>query len=485
MWLLALLVLAQGDRMIEPDAPVSGALTESSAPGPGGRRGEFYGLRCVTGLAIQVDAVSDWDNFALIVAPDGRTVAQNDDGGDANNARIAWTCPDNQLYRIGVASYHAGVTGVFTLRVTVTGGATSPVAAPDRSGGGGALLPLDAQVHGTLSASSARYLGYPIHYYRFRCREGLVVRIDLTSAFDNLLFVFGPGGEVMRNDDANGTNAGVLFSCPDAQFYRIGAAAQRESDTGPFRLGLRNLSPPAGPTPAAPPRRSGIGTIFPGATVDGVLRADAPPFEGRPAAFYALQCQAGLPLRIDVVSSWDNVAWVVGQTGRAVAFADNAEGTTNARIAWRCPNGQVYRVGVGAFNAATGGPFTLSVQPTGTAPVPAAPSAAGGPPLAGTLYPGARIDGNLLAGAPRYEERPTDFYALRCAAGLMLRLELRSRFDNVLVVTDSAGRKVAFNDDARSTDAALTWRCPDGGLYRVGASARNAGPAGAYRLIAR
>src|SRR4051812_41581400 len=107
MWLLVLLSLAQQPiRMVAPDVPAHGILSDSSSTEPGGRRAEFFGFRCVPGLAVQIDALSSWDNIAILIGPDGRVRKRDDDSGAFNNARIAWTCPDDALYRIAVASYH-------------------------------------------------------------------------------------------------------------------------------------------------------------------------------------------------------------------------------------------------------------------------------------------------------------------------------------------------------------------------------------------
>lgn len=369
MWFLALSLLLQGDRLISVGGQVRGVLTDSSAASPYGRRAEFYGFRCLRGLRIRVDVLSDWDNLALAVAPDGRVVVRDDDGGDEhNNASFDWTCPDDQLYRLGVASYHEGVGGPFTLRVA----ALNDVAAtrlPEGFTAGTVVSVLrpDEEVRGTVPRDGARYQKHPITYYGFRCVRARVFRIAVTSQFDNLLFVFGPSGLVNMNDDARGTAARVLLRCPDDAAYRIGVAGQNPDDNGPFRLTLRDLSPRETrvAATAAPVRRiNGMPAVFPGAVVEGTLRADSARFEGRPAFFYALRCQARLSLRIDVHSTWDNVAWVVSPAGRRVVWSDNAEGTSDARIMWKCPDDAVYRVGVGAFNEARVGDYVLRVTPT-------------------------------------------------------------------------------------------------------------------------
>src|SRR5205085_1961938 len=97
---------------------------------------------------------------------------------------------------------------------TRVAGSVAATSAPAPGGarlpGGGRLtatLGLEAEAYGQLGPDAPQYEGHPIVFYGIRCRIGLVLGIDATSAFDNLIYLFGPAGELTRNDDANGTNA--------------------------------------------------------------------------------------------------------------------------------------------------------------------------------------------------------------------------------------------------------------------------------------
>ena len=245
---LALLVQT-ASTPIRLDVPVAGLLTDSSGVEPGGRRAEFFAFRCLAGLGLQVDAVSGWDNIAMVIGPDGRIRARDDDGGTANNARIGWTCPDNEVYRIAVASYHYGVGGPFLLTVT----ATNDVGKPK----GIAMIAPDTIVRAMLPRDAPRYLNHPMAMYAFRCRPDMIVSVGMASAFDNMLYLFGPAGLLDWSDDDDGTNATLLFTCHDSEVYRIGAAAREGRDAGPFRLHVRNVraggNQDRSPRPPVPP----------------------------------------------------------------------------------------------------------------------------------------------------------------------------------------------------------------------------------------
>ncbi len=239
MLAIALALLVQTvPPAIRLDVPVAGVLTDSSGVEPGGRRAEFFAFRCLAGLGVQVDVVSGWDNMAMLIGADGRVRARDDDGGTANNARIGWTCPDNDAYRIAVASYHYGVGGPFVLTITATNDVGKPKGIP--------MIAPDTIVRAVLARGAPRYLNHPMATYAFRCRPDMIVSIGMASAFDNMLYLFAPAGLVDWSDDDDGTNATLLFTCHDSEVYRIGAAAREGRDAGPYRLHLRDVRAGAG-----------------------------------------------------------------------------------------------------------------------------------------------------------------------------------------------------------------------------------------------
>lgn len=231
--ILLLFAAQQPLPSIYPDIPARALLTDSSPTEPGGRRAEPFDFQCLAGLGVRIDAVSPWDNMAFVIGPASRVLARDDDGGNANNARIAWTCPDNGRYRIAVASYHQGVFGAFELRVTTTHDPRAPR--------GLAMLRPDTVVRAELPPGSPQYLGHPIVYYGIRCNPDFILSIEMVSQFDNMLYLFGPAGMLEWKDDVDGTNAALIFQCRNSAVYRIGAAAREGRDAGPFRLHIRNM----------------------------------------------------------------------------------------------------------------------------------------------------------------------------------------------------------------------------------------------------
>ena len=230
---LLLALLVQSPDTLRLDVPLTGVLSDSSAREPGGRRAALFELRCLAGLGLRIDVTSSWDNIAFVVAAGNRVLARDDDGGAHNNARISWTCPDDEVYRVAVASFHEGVGGRFEILVT----ATNDIGKPR----GLALLPRDTVVRAMLPTNAPRYDGHPVAWFGYQCRRGDIIGIEMVSQWDNMLFLFGPAGRVDWSDDADGTNARLMLRCVDDAVYRIGAAAREGRDAGPYRLHLRNL----------------------------------------------------------------------------------------------------------------------------------------------------------------------------------------------------------------------------------------------------
>lgn len=75
-----------------------------------------YTFEGVAGERIVIDLVSvDFDAYLILVAPNGQSIAQNDDGGQGTNARISIVLPATGTYQIVANSYRPRETGRYTL----------------------------------------------------------------------------------------------------------------------------------------------------------------------------------------------------------------------------------------------------------------------------------------------------------------------------------------------------------------------------------
>lgn len=92
-----------------------------------GRPAHSWAFQCMAGQAVQMDILSEWDNYAVIFDALGNEAARDDDSGPDNlNARINHTCAMTGVYRLLVTTFTSSTTpGQYTLQVQAM---TAPVA---------------------------------------------------------------------------------------------------------------------------------------------------------------------------------------------------------------------------------------------------------------------------------------------------------------------------------------------------------------------
>lgn len=88
-----------------------------------------YEFKMEKGKVYRIDAKSSaFDTYLILENPDGRPVANDDDGGGGLNSRIVYSASEAGTYKIIVTSFQAGDSGKFQLTV-VPGSATDTLLA--------------------------------------------------------------------------------------------------------------------------------------------------------------------------------------------------------------------------------------------------------------------------------------------------------------------------------------------------------------------
>jgi serine protease Do len=229
------------------------------------------------GQQIIIDMKStEIDPYLILLSPEGRDLAQDDDSGGGTSARIVATLPSNGRYVVLANSYGAGELGNYDIRVgtsraTPPGPATPPSSPtpnvspslpnrpqqpasptpntpnrpsspiPNVPGQRGIIL----QEEGTLGPGSPVLRSDNSFYreYQFQGQAGQRVTIDLESTeFDPYLILVGPDNQVIeQNDDVgpNNTNAGITVTLPTTGTYRVIANSYDSSGRGRYRLTVR------------------------------------------------------------------------------------------------------------------------------------------------------------------------------------------------------------------------------------------------------
>lgn len=92
---------------------------------------------------------------------------------------------------------------------------------------------------------------------------------------------------------------------------------------------------------------------------------------------------------------------------------------------------------------------------------------------------GIALHGTLPASAPPCDGRPTVWYTVKCRPGITLQVDVRSSWDNVVVVLDPSGRQVAFEGDSTHPHV---FTCRVLRTYLVGVGASSAANVGRYTV---
>ena len=219
-------------------SPISGRLSSGSNVLPVDNSFfDLYAFQGKAGQQVQIDMTSrQIDSYLILIAPNGRELAQDDDSGGGANARIVATLPDSGTYLLMANSYQAGQAGTYNLRTQATvnraGNPTSQGSFILRQegilGSGSSVLPNDGSLY---------------REYRFEGRAGQTVTLNLTSPdFDTYLVLVGPDGQLVNeNDDVSQTDANsrVTATLPSTGVYRVIVNARDRRGRGRYVLTIR------------------------------------------------------------------------------------------------------------------------------------------------------------------------------------------------------------------------------------------------------
>ncbi|MFB2875972.1 S1C family serine protease [Floridanema aerugineum] len=198
-----------------------------------------YRFQGRAGQQVTIDMVSREINpFLILVAPNGRTLAQDYNSGGNRNARIVTSLPLSGTYLLIANSYRAGEVGSFDLRAMTSGaGLRNPnTQRQTRSA---------IQLQGTLGPGAPTLPSDGSWYrsYTFDGVAGQPIRIVLESSdFDTYLALMGPDGrKVAENNNVgrNNPNSALNLTLPSSGTYRVIVNASEPGVGGRYRLVIR------------------------------------------------------------------------------------------------------------------------------------------------------------------------------------------------------------------------------------------------------
>ena len=193
---------------------------------------DLYSFEGKAGQQITIEMKSqEIDPYLILLGPNQREIAQDDDGAGSKNARITVRLPADGTYTLLANSYQARQSGAYTLELKASA-TTSPSRAILQEEGalvaGGPVLPSDNSLY---------------REYTFEGRSGQSVAISIESReFDPYVALFAPNGRlVAENDDASDStkNAFLSVTLPATGRYRVIVNAYDASGRGRYTLTVR------------------------------------------------------------------------------------------------------------------------------------------------------------------------------------------------------------------------------------------------------
>jgi len=407
------------------------------------------------GQRVVIDMMSsDFDSYLVLRDPDGVSVANDDDSGEGNNARIRTVLPRDGTYRVVTTAYNSEGRGRYSVLVSSW---QTPDAPPP-----GAVVGMrtgDSRTGVLEPGDSISGDGPYEDHWTFDAAVGARLRVELRSQdFDAYLIIVGPNDSVIGKDDdgLGDRNSVVSFRAPAAGRYTAIASSYGDNpSTGTYQIDLIDDSGNYADAGM-------VATIGVGETKDGRLEAgdDSGPrgLQDR----WTFTGRAGQVAQIDAISTQFDTYLQLVHDGMLIDSNDDGGGGTNSRIVTVLPATGAYTVLVSAYSEGHSGRYTLGLTL-------AAPPA--GPAQVARAVPGQHYSGRLEPGdRPRGDGAYEDWFDLDGHAGQVVAIEMHSSaFDAYLELRDANDQIVAENDDGfgEGTDAMIVTQLPATAHYRI------------------
>ena len=191
----------------------------------------------VAGGDVTIDLTGDYDTYIQLYDENCQLLAQDDDGGDGLNSRLAMVDLPGGIYYIGVSSYATGAAGGFTLNAVCESGDNFCVQCRVDT------ISPQQTLNGTLGISECTLPPFEqlIEVYAFQVDEFFEGRISVASDnFDPSVALFNDlCDEVSFNDNCGaGTESACLNVSLEAGNYSIVVSSEEPRAAGGFSLTL-------------------------------------------------------------------------------------------------------------------------------------------------------------------------------------------------------------------------------------------------------
>ena len=223
------------------------------------RTGEFvdtYTFEGAPGQRIRLDLESsEFDTYLGLHPPRGEAVQDDDGGGEVGHSVIEYDLTEPGTYQVFVTSYAAEETGGYELKMDFSesfgqpSDSTTPVSTNSDFNVPVSLnageLTLNETIRGALDNSDRRLSGgefVDLHIFDGEADEPVMIEMT-SSAFDTYLIVTLPTGEVITNDDFDGSTSTsrIEMIMPMDGRYRIEATSYAADESGSYNLRINQM----------------------------------------------------------------------------------------------------------------------------------------------------------------------------------------------------------------------------------------------------
>ena len=174
---------------------------------------------------------------------------------------------------------------------------------------------------GRLTSDDRTYEGRYADFYNVELTRGAEFTVSQTSdEFDTLVYVVAPNGDVMMNDDWDGTNSRLSFITSEAGIYSVIASSYSAGATGSYLLSIVEGDDDS--------QNYGPGYY------EGALSAsDDVHYRGGYADYYYVYAYAGETISFSLMSdAFDCYAYLIDPYGEEVAYNDDGGEGYNSYI---------------------------------------------------------------------------------------------------------------------------------------------------------
>jgi hypothetical protein len=425
----------------------TGALTSGDATtGDDNVLTDAYALRLTAGQQVQVDlSSSEFDPKLELMAPGGAKVAEDDDKGPGNSARIRFTAPRAGVYQVRAMALNDSGLGAYTLRAGAIPAAV-PMPAPRPLVLGTALAGAITSTTPTYENDGEEIVGVR---YSFTATAGRVYKITATKGTGSELDPKISVGKLVNgvidspaidDDGAGELNSALRFKAETSGVYVVEVGRAGET-TGTYSVKVAQSPPDRAP---GNPVAVTLGTDYKGTLTDGgPRRSDDTLFDG-----YSIALKAGQRVTVHMKKDGETNLDPKVEIGRGtlaafeqIAEDDDGGRELNARIRFVAPADGTYVIRATAASVNNEGTYVLRVEETSPSVIPPAPT---------PIQAGQAVRGTLAPTDPTLNDATYyDRYVLTGEVGETYEISVTAEPFDVIVGARSALRE---DDDYKTDD---------------------------------